>query len=495
MAQIDVVSPITAILEKAGRLHLTAEQQVQLRRLSLDFEAEAARLISERRLLEIRARRENVSKDTPLNFTSEQLAPIDEKTTKLRLAWLATLEKATAVLSPDQQGKIRHKISLLPSFESTPDKNGEDLQAQITRSVDAKLKDSRVIEVETAQAIADRLLGWGKLFTLAVGVPLTLGAIVLSFLGYHTYSDFTTTVSSAEQKALEQINGAAAKIAHEFEDRAGKLRVGYDKLEKQLVETQALPAKVQDLTNRLQRLEQIEIGGPNSVTLATRSALQKQIEEFRAYMERIGYEVPKGKITVIVSPLEQKNAYYDRNENRILIDPSHIDDPEIIYREYTARALAGVNAKAWDSGDIGKAIEFGLTDYMPCSYQGTTRFGAKYVQINAKIMPADEVRRGYIYDLANQTKFVSGDGAAPPWGGAFWEIRTLLGCQSTVAQCERADKILLAAWASSWSDGAPKTADRRFAQAIIAAVGSSGSPEEIEKIRSVFERRGLELTP
>lgn len=100
----------------------------------------------------------------------------------------------------------------------------------MTRAISAQLKDAKVLEMETAQAVTDRLLTWSKWFALAIGAPLTLGAIVLGSLGYHTYSDFTSTVSSVEQKALDQINSAAAAKTHEFEGRATKLENGFGQL-------------------------------------------------------------------------------------------------------------------------------------------------------------------------------------------------------------------------------------------------------------------------
>jgi hypothetical protein len=81
--------------------------------------------------------------------------------------------------------------------------------------------------METAQAVTDRLLTWSKWFALAIGAPLTLGAIVLGSLGYHTYSDFTSTVSSVEQKTLDQINSAAAaktRIRRESNKIRGRFR-------------------------------------------------------------------------------------------------------------------------------------------------------------------------------------------------------------------------------------------------------------------------------
>lgn len=153
---------------------------------------------------------------------------------------------------------------------------------------------------------------------------------------------------------------------------------------------------------------------------------------------------------------------------------------------------------------VVSAIAMALADYFPCSYQATLKLGVKFVQTFANLhLPPDFVKRGYLRDLANGRSFVSIDeknsqktemhNAGEPWGGAFWEIRAALGCQPTIAQCERADKILLAAWASPWLEGPAKALYQRFAQTVIAAVGSSGSPEEVKKVRSIFQRRGLRL--
>ena len=96
-------SPIAAILAQAKRLRLTPEQQVELRRFGLDFEVEAARLLSERCLLQIETERKHICDGTLLGFTPEEVASIDEQTAKLRLAWAAALNNARSILSPEQQ--------------------------------------------------------------------------------------------------------------------------------------------------------------------------------------------------------------------------------------------------------------------------------------------------------------------------------------------------------------------------------------------------------
>jgi hypothetical protein len=388
----------------------------------------------------------------------------------------------------------------MPKFERTLGQSEEDLDARITTIVSAKLKDSKVVEIETAQAIADRLLNWSKSFALAVGIPLTLGTFLLGVFGYQKYSDFTSTISFAEQKALDQINKAAARPGDEFEGRATKLRQGYEQLESQLRETETLPAKVQDLSNRLQHLEGIEIGGPTKISELAKSALLANLEKYRVYMRLIGYQIPATKLNIKFDPEVTSNSYYTKVENSIVLDPRLVGDPEAMYHAYTHHVLNEVSPKAWDVpiSTVAALLE-ALSDYLPCSYEGVSQFGVKFVQTFAKDLPSDMVKLGYLRNLQSTSKIDSkteteSHKAGEAWAAALWEIRATLGCSPDVAQCERADEILLAAWASPWLDQAsPKTIGQRFAQAIAAAIARSGTAEETKQVRSIFQRRGLEL--
>jgi hypothetical protein len=171
-----------------------------------------------------------------------------------------------------------------------------------------------------------------------------------------------------------------------------------------------------------------------------------------------------------------------------------------MYHAYTHHVLKEVNPKAWDVAiSTVAALHEALSDYFSCSYEGASKFGVKYVQTFAKALPLDMVRLGYLRNLESTSKIDSGTETEPhkageAWAAALWEIRATLGCSPDVAQCERADKILLATWASPWLDQvSPKTAGQHFAQAIIAAIEQSGTAEKAKQARSIFEHRGLKL--
>jgi hypothetical protein len=169
-----------------------------------------------------------------------------------------------------------------------------------------------------------------------------------------------------------------------------------------------------------------------------------------------------------------------------------------MYHAYTHHVLNQLNPKASDAVIFTvAALQEALSDYLPCSYQGVSKFGAKFVEMRAKDLPSDVVKSGFLRNLQSTSKIDPGETephkAGEAWAAALWEIRATLGCSPDVAQCQRADKMLLEAWASPWIDQAsPKTA-QHFAQAIIAAIARSGTPQEAKQARSIFQHRGLEL--
>jgi hypothetical protein len=521
-----IESPLKAILEQARWLCLTAEQQHDLRQIELRLRFDAIGLVTERELLEAEAERENISADGKLGLTPEQLAAIDDKTMKLRLAWLQAIKQAESMLSPEQKTKLQGHVPKLPSFELGPQITvAEDLDVRIADVIGARLKDTKVLEIEAAQAIADRLLGWGRSFALVVGIPLALLAIVLGALGIKTYSDFKSSVDTAQQRVksfvdsaqervkssvetaqqrmLDQIDKVAKQTTQEFEERAANLREGYGKLEKQLTEIAALAPQVEGLSDRLQRLEQIQFGGTAAISSHIKKSLQKWIEEYRNYLAEIGYKVPKGTISINVDPSLTANAYYDSKQNRIVIDPKLLNDEEVIYREYTHRILEQTNVRTWNlaSWKIASMVS-GLSDYLPCSYLGRSQYGKKYVETFSKVLP-EFAARGYLRDMHNDIKFVSDEETDPKkteqheagqaWSGAFWEIRGALNCQPNAPRCVRADKVFVASWAEPLHVGPSNRVDERFVQSILRNVASLGDAAEVAKVRSIFERRGLKL--
>ena len=77
------------------------------------------------------------------------------------------------------------------------------------------------------------------------------------------------------------------------------------------------------------------------------------------------------------------------------------------------------------------------------------------------------------------------------WGGVFWDIRTILGCNS--AKCETADKIILVSWAGL--NVADPAVEVEYAKNIVQNVRQSVGTDKEIMVRDAFARRRLLLPP
>src|SRR4029450_9852800 len=60
------------------------------------------------------------------------------------------------------------------------------IKQEVRSALEGRLKDQKLVELETSLAVADRLSNWSKLFGFFVGVPLAAVALLLGFLGFHS---------------------------------------------------------------------------------------------------------------------------------------------------------------------------------------------------------------------------------------------------------------------------------------------------------------------
>jgi hypothetical protein len=100
------------------------------------------------------------------------------------------------------------------------------VKSQVEKTIQERFRDRQLIDVETSQAVAERLMGWAKLLGFFVGLPLAVLVIILSISGIQTYSDFKNMISSIEGQVQPQIARAksdaeqAQKTAAEAKDEA-----------------------------------------------------------------------------------------------------------------------------------------------------------------------------------------------------------------------------------------------------------------------------------
>jgi hypothetical protein len=140
------------------------------------------------------------------------------------------------------------------------------VKTQVEESIKERFKDQKLVDIETSQAVAERLYGWAKLFASFVGVPLGLFIIWLSIAGIEKYSDFSKLVASIEEQVkpkieqaksdAEQAQKTAREAKGEAEDSKKTIEGATAEAKRQLGSAAELAKNVKALSDRVSGLEQ-----------------------------------------------------------------------------------------------------------------------------------------------------------------------------------------------------------------------------------------------
>ena len=140
------------------------------------------------------------------------------------------------------------------------------IKSQVADAIRDKFKDQKVVEVETSHAIAERLIGWAKLFAYAVGIPFGLLIVWLSIAGIDTYRDFKKLVATVEEQIkpmleqaksdAEQAQKNAKQAKAEAEDSKNTIENAATEAKRQLGSAVELAKNVKALSDRFAGLEQ-----------------------------------------------------------------------------------------------------------------------------------------------------------------------------------------------------------------------------------------------
>jgi hypothetical protein len=85
------------------------------------------------------------------------------------------------------------------------------IRDRIAEQLDGSYKDKRLVELETAEAVATRLVGWAKVFAFAVGIPVAVFLFILGLMGYNSIQDARKLTSEASEKIRPVVDDALKK--------------------------------------------------------------------------------------------------------------------------------------------------------------------------------------------------------------------------------------------------------------------------------------------
>ena len=468
------------ILKQQEKLNLSTEQIEKLEKLQSEFLKETLKRSGKLQIAEIELKELQTQEPLDLGKVDAKLKQIEAFRTEIKLAYIKTIETGKAVLTPQQQKNLalsERKSLVYPDREYFSESS---LHQQIQTILKKQLQDQKVVEIETAEAIAVRLSNWARLLGFFVGIPLGVLVFVLGFLGIRTYNDLTILISK-----IEPFKAQVALLETEVQS----LEQEYEALRAKLTDYQQLEQEVKTLATRITELEDRITFKPSAVlTPELKKELEESLAKFQKYFQNLGYQSQTGQITVNVQDDARIPglAYYDYHQenNQIVLGSSIVQakDTDILYREYAHHVLISLVP----DGDVLKVyreIESGLADYFPCSFTNDPVFAEKIA------MPV--FKQDYVRKLDNNFKLSDFPNDYPQirgqiWGGAFWKIRQLL-------KPEVADRLLFSTWKTVTSSANLNDQGEGFVRSLLEQAKSVEGGKYTTQIRSIFAARGLKL--
>jgi hypothetical protein len=173
------------------------------------------------------------------------------------------------------------------------------LRSEVERAIEARLKDQKLVELDTSLAVAERLTGWAKLFGAFVGIPLGALALLLGFLGIRSYQDFENLTQGATVEVTKELGSARAEAetatgkakeasnqVQMLNDKAKELVQGVAEVSQKLAEVSALGSEVGELKTRAVDVEK-ELSQASALTSEVKG-LTSKVSELESRFSKIG---------------------------------------------------------------------------------------------------------------------------------------------------------------------------------------------------------------
>ena len=403
--------------------------------------------------------------------------------------------------------------SRLSSSSEPREATATEIRKAVDDAIRERLRDSKVVELETSQAIASRLSEWAKLFGFFIGIPLALFVAWLGAVGFKSYKDVKSVIDSARKDVTKAFNkarqdatsagDAANKTADEVrailakaQEDARKFQDEVQTFRAKLQEVGALVPQVQELSQKVATIENVvRFKASRSITPELKESINQTLQDYFGYLKSVGLSYKLRPPTVVVKG-KVLNAYYEgMPKNQIVVHPDLIGQPYVVLREFThhvlieMKELKGGSDGGMDASVDNAGLESGLADYLPSSFAADPDFGKDTWPLFERHTPGLKVRSR---NLANQLPFseinhkrFSPQENGTVWGGAYWELRDALGREAL-------DALLLVAWKSLNLADAEKDL-KLFPIELVKHDAALNGGAHQKEIRDVFKRRGLKF--
>ncbi len=255
------------------------------------------------------------------------------------------------------------------------------------------------------------------------------------------------------------------------------------------------PKAMASLKSGTVTLPSINFVASNALSAALKTQLESALKGFQAYMTHLGFPATLPPVSVDIRPGTTFDngdwvARGDVSTSSIIVASAFASDTMVVLRQLAHQYLF----IAKDQTPEYRAIESGLATYFPCSSLENPVMGDKASLEGQAIYRPEDLRnkRQFSEVHLSDEASVQNDGSEI-WGGAFWQLRELLGK-------DKADRLL----ADTWRAFQPRQASLGVAptgsssgvySAFVGALAENashlGNGVTSEQIRAIFKGRGL----
>ena len=478
---------VNLAIQHRNELNLKTTQVDALEAIRTQLRKDSIQKESELRIAEIEL--SELQRDEPVNPAKieAKLTQIASLTAQLQFLGISASEKVKTTLNPKQRSKLKTWDSNVGPPIRQSDAAASDIQSRVLANLKDQFKGQDAVEIETTQAVVARLLEWAKYLAFIVGVPLALLGFGLGFLGIRTYSDFSALVKKGKEDLTQSLEEAQTRVATMKGD-ADSLNKNLQTLKNQVADMNKLADDVKDLSIKVDRIEE-KVGFTSSSKLTPK--LKKQVisklHQFQAYLQNVGFQPEGGKIDIDVPEKMQFEgliSHYDPTTNRLVINKEYASDSDLSYHEYMRRVLyPKSDFPSLPENEIWTylAINSGLCAYFTCSFKDNPRLAEKTASLSKLQINLNNHRN--FSDIKPGPYSAQTDGKEV-WGGAFWELRGLIGQAVT-------DNLLFRAWFALRAEDVHRDLGVSFLEKLLDLARSVEQGKYAEQIRQVFSERGL----
>jgi hypothetical protein len=341
------------------------------------------------------------------------------------------------------------------------------IRDEVRAALREETKDSKVVEIELAQAVAARLTEWAKLFGFFVGIPLGIVSLVLGLLGLKSVADF------------KKLTGHFT----EMDKQLTVLQLQITERQKQLAELDKLQADLQRLSEKVHRLEQISFSGA-AVSDDVKTRVLGALSEYQMYLRGLGWNAQPGESALTLQVDDSKDpdsyAHYVLETKTMVVGAAYVSEIDLALREFTHHVLLQANPASSPTGRSDNLeqpwwfLESGLAFYFPCGFKNEPHFAPGLPE---KVEGTDLTTRKKFADYpATDENYMR---IAGVWGATLWDLRKRIGGAEI-------DQLALAAWSSF----RPRSKDfpKAFGRHLIEL-----APDHAALIKNAFAERGIAL--